>query len=556
MTIFRRRVQLSFYFALSTMVLTACGQSASNDREPVNNISNLILPADSETPTGTGHSIVLPEEISDLKGSLPYPERDAFSLKAIQTDGWNRQDFIAANTGGVVVNLSWMHWQPEKKKGNCNLDNELEYDGYCFRNLQSVNEDIRFWTQHNVLVTGVVMNIPEWATDPATCTQRKNLCAPANSADFARFAGMLAKHYNGLNGNGRVADFVINNEVNMNSWYNVGCGYGVPCDVDAWIRRYTSDYNASYDAITRHQPAAKVFISFAHHFEFSDLERGWPILAVKPFLLRFAQLTDGRKWRVAFHPYPPNLKLSRFGPMDLPRITYGNIGVLAGWLRREFPQNPEAWEIHLTESGINSLWDNSSEAEQAEALCDSYRNILGTPGIENHVYHRMMDHSVELAAGTGFGLVSEDGELKQAWNVWSTMSGRNGKRENMDCGFEDVPYTRITQYQHSKRENWVSSRRPPAGYTATESWRMMRDYVEGTYMIYECAFADGSYLSTDVECADELNYGPVGYIFPEQVDNSTPLYSCIDDDSVYSASGDQGCGSDITREFLGYAIKP
>ncbi|MDO6459098.1 DUF5722 domain-containing protein [Granulosicoccaceae sp. 1_MG-2023] len=543
----------------SALLLSACGTESQSTQDSgaagtVITDANVLIEGDTGT-IETGDMVVA-EEVEVLNGSLPYPERDAFSIKAIQTDGWEKQDFVDANVGGVAVNFSWLHWQPSEKTGTCNTANEFSYDGYCFRMAPSVDEEIRFWTENDVLVTGIVVNVPEWATDPETCTQRKNLCAPADSADFARFAGMLAERYNGLNGNGRVADFVINNEVNMNSWYNIGCGYGVACDVDAWVQRYASDYNAAYDEIIAHQPAAKVFISFAHYFEYADLERTWPIVAVKPFLKRFAELTGDRKWRVAFHPYPPNLKESFFSPDDLPRITYGNIGILAAWLRSEFPLNPEAWELHLTESGINSLWTHSSEEEQAEALCDSYRNVLGTPGIENYVYHRMVDHTAEVAVNTAFGLATEDGELKQAWDVWSTMSGRNGERTNLDCGFEDVPYTRVTQYTHDERENWVSSRRPPEGYTAQQSWRMMRDYEEGTYMIYECGFLDGTYLSSDIECGGEQNYGPVGYIFTEQVDNTTPLYSCIADNSVYSASGAQGCGNNITRQFLGYAVKP
>ena len=556
----RRNPHLSVCFIATTLLLSACVETGSDSKQGASGTSTDITDANvlvvSDTSIIDAPDTVLAEEVVVTNGSLPYPERDAFSIKAIQTDGWNKQDFVDANAGGVAINFSWLHWQPSKKIGNCSVGSEFEYDGYCFRMAPSIDKEVRYWTDNGVLVTGVVVNVPEWATDPEKCTRRKNLCAPANSADFARFAGMLSEHYNGLNGNGRVADFVINNEVNMNSWYNVGCGNGIACDVDAWIRQYASDYNAAYDEITRHQPAAKVFISFAHHFEFADLDRQWPIIAVKPFLKRFAQLTGDRNWRVAFHPYPPNLKESFFSPDDLPRITYGNIGILAAWLRREFPTNPEAWELHLTESGINSLWTNSSEAEQAEALCDSYRNVLGTPGIENYVYHRMVDHPVEVGLNTAFGLATEDGRLKQAWSVWSNMSGRNGNRNNLDCGFEDVPYTRVTQYQSTERENWVSSRRPPQGYTAANSWRLMRDHQEGTYMIYECAFLDGTYLSTDVECGGELNYGPVGYIFPEQVNNSTPLYSCIAGNSVYSASGNQGCGNDVTRQFLGYAIKP
>ena len=553
---FRRDVLFSSFLIVSSLLFSACstgeaGSSSGSSATAMTDPNELI---DTNNESLNAPAVVQPDEI-ELNGSLPYPKRDAFSIKSIQTDGWEKQDFIDANTGGVIVNFSWLHWQPVKKTGTCSSD-EISYNKHCFQVPASLDKQIRYWTDKGVIVSGVLMNIPEWATDPAVCTQRTNLCAPANASDFARFAGMLAKRYDGLNGNGRVADFVINNEVNMNSWYNIGCGYGITCDLEVWARRYASDFNAAYDEITRHQPTAKVFVSFAHYFDITNHDRTWPIVSVKDFLPLFASETGGRKWRVAYHPYPSNLKKPTFDPEDLPRITYGNIGVLAGWLRQTFPNNPESWEIHLTESGINSLWTDSSESEQAEALCDSYRNVLGTPGIENYVYHRMVDHEVEVSSNTAFGLATEKGELKQAWYVWSEMSGRNGERNNLDCGFEEIPFTRVTQYISSERENWVSSRLPPQGYSAINSWRLLRDFEEGTFILYECKFRDGTYLSMDAECGGKTNYGPVGYAFNSQVENSTPLYSCIAGKSIYTASGEQGCGVDTTRQFLGYAVNP
>ena len=550
MPFIRRHILYPSFLATYILFISACSKGDAGHEARVTEANELVESGDyaSDRPV-----TILPEQV-ELFGTLPYPERDAFSIKSIQTDGWEKRDFIDANTGGVIINLSWLHWQPVKKTGTCSLK-EISYDNHCFLLHTSVDEDIRYWTENGVIVSGVLVNTPQWATDPAMCKERTNKCAAANHEDFARFAGMLADRYNGLNSNGRIADFVINNEVNLNNWYNIGCGDGVACDVDAWVTHYAAEYNASYDAITYHQPAAKVFISFAHYFDFTALDRKYPILAVNEFLLRFAPLAGDRKWRVAFHPYPPNLKESFFSPDDLPRITYGNIGVLAGWLRQNFPNNPEAWEIHLTESGVNSLWTDSSEGEQAEGLCNSYRNVLGTPGIENYVYHRMVDHPAEVSVDAAFGLATEEGVLKQAWGVWSAMSGRHGERSNLDCGFEDVPYTRVTQYTSSNRENWVSSRLPPKGYSAQSSWLLMRDFEEGTFMVYECGFLDGTYLSTDVECGGELNYGPVGYAFDNQIDNSAPLYSCIAGNSIYSAHGEQGCGVDTTRQFLGYAIK-
>lgn len=489
-----------------------------------------------------------------------YPTRNGYNIKAIQPDNWaNSNELINANTSGVAINLVWSSWQPTLKAAQCDVNTEVQYGGYCFQIQEGVNAQIKYWSSRGVLITAIVWGVPEWANIGSSCkaeaTIGRQFCANANPANFARFTGMLASRYNNANKLGRIADFVIHNEVNMSEWYNIGCGLGVTCNLDEWIGSYSADFNAAYDSIKKHQPAAKVFIPFAHQFghELDDLDGNRPVVSLETFLPRFHSLSAGRKWRVAYHPYNKNLLTPDFSVHDYPYVTYGNIGILAAWLRKNFPNQPESWEIHSTESGVNSVLGSSNEEAQAIGVCNSLRNILGTPGIESYIYHRMKDHAVEVSGGAGFGLHNEFGAPKLAWDVWAGSNGGNGQQ--LDCGFESLPYTKLTQYSHNVLDSRTSTRVPPAGYIASESWRLMREYEDNTVMLYECANTDsGSYASLDLNCNGDMSLGPVGYSFKQEKTNTVPLFAC-QNSSVTFNSSDATCGTSNTKEFLGYVYR-
>lgn len=492
---------------------------------------------------------------------IPYPNRSTYQIKAIQPDRWPNKDEISGNnTGGVVFNMVWDEWEANRNSPPC-AAGEIIFDQHCFQLRGDYDNDLREYSRRGLVITAIVFGTPAWARNTSLCPPRSSraerFCAPRNPADFARFVRMLARRYNGLNGNGRIADFVIQNEVNANDWYDIGCG-GVlgACNKDAWIQNYATLYNAAYDAVIAEQPYAKVLISLEHHFDekFDNLAAPSPLLSGKTFLRGFNNLVGNRAWRVAYHPYPKDLFSPSFGANDYPYVTYGNIGVLIGWLHQAFPNKPSAWVVQLTESGINSAGPNSDPQRQARAVCNSFRNVLGTPGIENYVYHRMVDYPGEGIA-LGLRMPYPNAAAKPAWAVWALANRNDLQPPQLSCGFELLPYTLLRRGYHASKGHRASSRLLPAGFTVENTWKLLHDPQPNTTLLFECQVGQHSLLTSAPNCENQRPLGPVGYIYNQPAAGRVALYRCyIPTNGDHFVSPAANCEGMTTERLLGYAL--
>jgi hypothetical protein len=490
------------------------------------------------------------EDNGPLRG-LPYPEVDARGVKGIVYSPGDPNQRIpmlkGAGTKLVGYNIPWFVVEPTRRSAPCG-GGEFQYDGYCYRDV--VGNQIKSLNDAGMRVTAVLYGVPEWArTGNTKCSPLNDtfrmFCAPDNPDDFARFAGMLAQRYDGQSGRGRIHSFVIHNEVNSNIWFDIGCGSGTPCNTDAWISAYADNYNRAYDRIKMHQSEAKVLVSLTHHLGegTQDLSAEYPLVAGANFLRGFAERVGARNWQVAFHPYPKDLLKVEFSALDWPHVTYGNPGRVVGWLRQTFPNDPHAWKVQFTESGINSAGPNSSEAAQAIGVCDSNYNVLGTPWVTDYIYHGMFDDG--LMSDLQVGLFRADGGEKPAWGVWANQNG---------CGYQHLPYTRLVRSYRSGGAHWASSRRPPAGYAEEKAWYLERNGDCATQQIlWECNVDNRTaYLSKEPTCPGAMNMGPVGYASLTQQSGMVSLYQCKVNDSDLFVSDDANCEGQSKVGFLGY----
>lgn len=516
--------------------------------------------ADADTDTDIDTDTDTGAMVADV--DQPYVGQDAMRLKGVQPDFWANQDEISGNNAGsVAMNLVWASWQPAQSVPPCAAD-QVAYDGACFTPDAAVESAIAAWTSRGVAVSAIVYGVPEWARTGRACSPAaagfEIFCAPDNAADYARFAGMLARRYNGANGVGTVADFVIHNEVNSNTWFDIGCGQGVECDQATWLATYADNYVQAFDAIRAEQSAAKVFVSLDHHFASPDYDQPTAydaLLSGEAVLTAVATAAGTRDWRVAYHPYAPDLLSPTFSADDWPRVTYGNIGALPGWLYANWPGSAAATDIHLTESGINSL-SPSSEADQAIAVCDTFVNVLGTPGISRYIYHRMQDHLDETASGLGVGLWSDAGVAKSAWAIWALANRDDLDPVQLSCGFERLPYTVLTRSYDPARGHWASSRLPPASFGAEAEWSLWRDEQPDSTLLFECAVGEHNLLTPGSDCEGLQPLGPVGWINTLPGAGTTALYRCyVPSSGDHFISSDSNCEGQTVERLLGYAME-
>lgn len=231
-----------------------------------------------------------------------------------------------------------------------------------------------------------------------------NTASAEGMALYRALVAFLAERYSGKHPvHGRVWGWIIGNEVNSQwLWYNLG---NMP--MKEVVSEYEKAVRAAHEVISPHQPNARCYLSFDHHWNtsmpgISDQEA----YKTRDFLDTFAITARERgdfEWHVAHHPYPDNLGNPRtwldkdaHPDANTPHITFKNLEVACRYMERpELLWQGRPRRIILSEQGIHALQNAEGDQLQAAGFAYAWEKVIRQDGIDALIWHRHVDHAHE-----------------------------------------------------------------------------------------------------------------------------------------------------------------
>ena len=124
-----------------------------------------------------------------------------------------------------------------------------------------------------------------------------------------------------------------------------------------------------------------------------------------------------------------------------------------------------------------------------------------------------------------------------------------------------LPYVEIVNSFNGKY-HYVSTRNLPSGFKKQNSFKIMREKNnDDMTLVYECrvggAKGGHSFISSDYNCENTFNMGPMGYLYNTKVDNSIPIYRClIRGNADHFISSNSNCDEEgVAESLMGYGFK-
>jgi len=372
----------------------------------------------------------------------PYPS--ATSKKGLQVEIVD--DALALGVKHAALNFD-LSQLIDPKGGTNNPAWEIDGRKYHFKrgSLDGMDQRIKTLSEQGVVVSLIVLTyqsgdpeVNRLMIHPGCVTNAPNRLGNFNTVTddgrrwFTATMAFCAERWSRPDQkHGRVAGYIMGNEVNSHWWWaNMG-----RVTMEEFADDYLRVMRLAHDVVRQQSSWARVYLSLEHHWNIrygaGDEKQSF---AARPFVEYFARRAkEGGDfdWHLAFHPYPENLFEPRFwkdksattNVLTTPRITFKNIDLLPAYLRRpELLYNGQPRRIILSEQGFHTPKGTNGQIIQAAAYAYAYKKIEVLEGIDSFILHRHVDHPDEGGLLLGLrGLTPNATEArpkKKSWEVF------------------------------------------------------------------------------------------------------------------------------------------
>jgi hypothetical protein len=358
------------------------------------------------------------DSLPPAKDARPFPKTD--SKKGLQVQMVDDAIALGVRHAGLNLSLGALI-DLSKKPGNPTW--QLDGETYSFRKSYLDSLNVKKLTESGMAVYLIILAIQSNQPDmdaailhPSRDAQLPNKIAafdtttPRGERLWRATMEFLADWFSRPNDeNGRVAGYVIGNEVNVHwQWHNLG-----RMPRNAMVADYERQMRLANTAVRKSSATARVYMSLTHFWTIDPDKDHWRSMPGKYLIEEFARQARAGgdyDWHLAHHPYPENLGNPRTWEdktapqtQEAGRITFKNLEQLDQFFAR--PENlyrGKQRSIILSEQGFHAKEKPNGERDQAAGYCYAWAKIARIPSIEAFILHRHVDHQYE--GGLNLGL--------------------------------------------------------------------------------------------------------------------------------------------------------
>ena len=130
------------------------------------------------------------------------------------------------------------------------------------------------------------------------------------------------------------------------------------------------------------------------------------------------------------------------------------------------------------------------------------------------------------------------------------LANRIGVQEGYPTsGFELLPYVEMVN-GYNGNLHYVTTRNLPDGFRKDSSFKIKRESDDAAHEPH-------TFISSDYNCENQFNMGPMGYLYNNKVKNSIPIYRCyISKTGDHFITSDSNCeGKGKSEALMGYGFK-